>query len=123
MFARIDAIHEADVFNSKCPSRLTLNVLADKWVMLVIVAISKGETRNGQLLRRIGGISQKMLTQTLRKLEDIGVLTRTVFDQVPPHVEYHLTPLGESLLVPIRALAEWSEQYYSEVQARQDAPG
>lgn len=114
-----DISPEIDVLNVQCPSRLTLDILADKWVMLVIYGIERGEKRNGQLLRTIGGISQKMLTQTLRKLEVAGIISRTVYEQVPPHVEYNLTPLGESLLEPIRVLRDWAEANYADVVAAQ----
>lgn len=104
-----------NVMDTACPSRLTLEILSDKWVILVIIAIARGYRRNGELIRLIGGISQKMLTQTLRKLEQGGIVQRTVFNQVPPHVEYDLTPLGTSLLEPIDALRAWAETHYAEV--------
>jgi DNA-binding HxlR family transcriptional regulator len=109
-----------NVMDAACPSRLTLEILSDKWVMLVIIAIARGYRRNGELIRLIGGISQKMLTQTLRKLEQGGIVQRTVFNQVPPHVEYDLTPLGTSLLEPIDALRAWAETHYAEVTTMPD---
>jgi DNA-binding HxlR family transcriptional regulator len=96
------------VFESECPSRLTLDLIADKWAVLVIAAIHDGATRNGALLRRIEGLSQKMLTQTLRGLERDGVISRRVFPEVPPRVEYALTPVGESLRPLVVSLCQWA---------------
>jgi DNA-binding HxlR family transcriptional regulator len=109
-----------DVFNPTCPSRLTLELLADKWAMLVIMALSKGIMRNGDLMRRLVGISQKMLTQTLRELECSGIVERHVYEQVPPKVEYKLTALGESLLVPMAVLRDWAYEHYDKVLAARE---
>jgi len=115
-----------DIMNPKCPSRLTLEVLADKWTMLIVIGLSNGKKRNGELKRGIGDISQKMLTQTLRKLESGGLVKRTEYPQIPPKVEYELTELGRTLLVPMRALADWAENYYLDVYTamnqEQDTP-
>ncbi|MDX2161229.1 MAG: helix-turn-helix domain-containing protein [bacterium] len=101
-----------DVLEPNCPSRRVLTLLADKWVLLVIVALAKkGPLRNGELKRVLGDISQKMLVQTLRNLEEFGVVQRTAYNVVPPHVEYQLTDLGESLLVPIGALRDWAQAH------------
>jgi DNA-binding HxlR family transcriptional regulator len=100
----------------RCPSRRLLELLVDKWSVLVIAALSRGVHRNGALLREIGTISQKMLTQTLRELEYNGLVTRIDHNTVPPHVEYHLTPLGESLIEPIHMLGAWVQQHFSEVE-------
>ena len=105
------------IFNPTCPSRYTLSLLADKWTMLIVVALSKRPMRNGELKRRLGDISQKMLTQTLRELEINGIVSQTIFDRVPPHVEYDLTELGRSLLGPIGVLADWAEHNWDKVQA------
>jgi DNA-binding HxlR family transcriptional regulator len=94
-----------------CPSREVLNMIADKWTVMVIYALSKGTARHSQLLHSISGISQKMLTQTLRQLEASGLVTRTVYPVVPPKVEYCLTPLGNSLLEPVTALKQWAENH------------
>jgi DNA-binding HxlR family transcriptional regulator len=96
------------VFDDDCPSRLTLELIADKWAVLVIAAIHEGANRNGAMLRHIHGISQKMLTQTLRGLESDGLISRTSFNEVPPRVEYALTPLGESLRPLVVALCRWA---------------
>lgn len=99
-----------NVLDPDCPSRQALALLADKWVLLVIVSLAHRQPqRNGELKRSISDISQKMLIQTLRQLEEKGIVSRTVYDEVPPHVEYQLTPLGESLLTPLDALKTWAE--------------
>jgi DNA-binding HxlR family transcriptional regulator len=94
---------------SQCPSRMVIDLIADKWSIMVIYGLSKGTARHSDLHRMIAGISQKMLTQTLRRLEAHGLVKRTVYPVVPPKVEYTLTPLGESLLVPVTALKMWAE--------------
>lgn len=114
------AAQQIDVFNPECPSRYTLGLLADKWTMLIIVALSRGVRRNGELKRALGDISQKMLTQTLRTLETNGIVSRTIFEKVPPHVEYELTDCGITLLEPIRAMATWAETHYGEVIAARE---
>lgn len=96
-----------DTFAALCPSRALLSRLADKWVMLVLLALQEGPTRHGALMRRVEGISQKMLTQTLRKLESDGLLERHVFDVVPPHVEYQLTDLGREVSSLLEQLDGW----------------
>jgi DNA-binding HxlR family transcriptional regulator len=82
--------------------------VGDKWTVLVVSLLGDGPMRFTELLRAIDGISQKMLTTTLRSLERDGFCTRTVFPEVPPRVEYELTDLGRDLLVPVKALGEWA---------------
>jgi DNA-binding HxlR family transcriptional regulator len=106
-----------DVFNANCDSRQVLALIADRWSMLVIYALSRRVRRHGELKRMIGGISQKMLTQTLRALERDGLVERTVYDVVPPRVDYALTPLGRSLLAPLRAICRWAEHHLPKVRA------
>jgi DNA-binding HxlR family transcriptional regulator len=103
-----------------CPSREVLSMIADKWTVMVIYALSKGTARHSELLRSITGISQKMLTQTLRQLEASGLVERKVYPVVPPKVEYSLTPLGESLLEPVTALKEWAESHMEEIIVAQE---
>ncbi|MEV6929382.1 helix-turn-helix domain-containing protein [Dactylosporangium sp. NPDC051485] len=116
-----------NAFAVSCPSRRLLDTIGDKWVSLVVVALGLGgRMRFSELSARIDGVSQKMLTQTLRGLERDGLLTRTVTASVPVRVDYELTPLGLSLLEPIRHLKEWAEEHMSEVdRAREeyDRPG
>ena len=85
-----------------------LSRVGDKWTVLVVVSLGAGARRFNELRHAIGGISQKMLTTTLRGLERDGFVTRTVFPPVPPRVDYALTPLGHDLLVPVTALVEWA---------------
>ena len=92
-----------------------INVLASKWVMLLIPLLRRGPQRNGALMRAIGGVSQKMLTQTLRDLETHGLVARRDYAEVPPRVEYALTPLGESLAKTIAALDDWVVRNYHDM--------
>lgn len=94
----------------------------DNPTMLVIKALADGIQRHGALHRAIGGISQKMLTQTLRALERDGLVLRTVYPVVPPKVEYALTPLGETLIEPLAAISAWAERHMDEImRARRSA--
>lgn len=104
-----------DVFNAECGSRQVLALLADRWTMLVLYALQHDTRRYGELQALIGGISQKMLTQVLRRLERDGIVTRTVYAIVPPRVEYRLTPLGVTLLRPLGAICRWAEEYLPQV--------
>ncbi len=105
------------VLEPQCPSRLVLDRIADKWTALVIQILASGTMRYAELQRAIGGISQKMLTQTLRSLERDGLVQRTVHPVVPPKVEYSLTRLGRTLIEPLHALCRWSEKHLAELQA------
>src|SRR5258706_1070806 len=97
-----------NVFDPNCGSRQVLDLLADKWSMLAIYALANGTRRYNELQRMIGGVSQKMLTQTLRDLERDGIVARTVYPVIPPKVEYALTPLGVTLIEPLSAICKWS---------------
>ena len=105
------------VLDPRCPSRLVLDRIADKWTALVIQILSGGTMRYAALQREIGGISQKMLTQTLRSLERDGLVQRVVHPVVPPKVEYSLTKLGRTLIEPLQGLCRWSEKHLGELQA------
>jgi DNA-binding HxlR family transcriptional regulator len=105
-----------DILNQYCPSRQVLDLLGDKWTLLTLNAIARGINRHNALLREIGGISQKMLSQTLRELERNGIVTRHVFPVIPPRVEYELTALGKSLNEPVVALGNWAEKNYALVE-------
>ncbi|MER8188431.1 helix-turn-helix domain-containing protein [Kitasatospora sp. NPDC094015] len=98
-----------DVYAAQCPCRALLDLLANKWSALAIGALEEGPQRFGALQRRLQGVSPKVLTQTLRRLEEFGILDRTVYPAVPLHVEYSLTPLGRSAAVPLNALRSWVE--------------
>src|SRR5438067_10620882 len=105
------------VLEPQCPSRLVLDRIADKWTALVIQILASGTMRYAELQRAIGGISQKMLTQTLRSLEREGLVQRRVYPVVQPKVEYSLTKLGRTLIEPLHALCRWSEKHLAELQA------
>jgi DNA-binding HxlR family transcriptional regulator len=107
---------QPNVLDPNCGSRRVLEVVAQKWVALVVYALIDGRRRHGELRRTIGGISQKMLTQTLRTMERDGLVRRHVFETVPPHVEYELTALGRSLEQPLVALCSWSMDHLHELE-------
>ena len=107
----------ASVMDAQCPSRLVLDRIADKWTALIIQVLGNGTLRYAQLQRTIGGISQKMLTQTLRSLERDGLVQRKVHPVVPPKVEYSLTRLGRTLIEPLHGLCRWSEKHLAELEA------
>jgi DNA-binding HxlR family transcriptional regulator len=107
---------QPNVFDSNCGSRRVLALIADKWTAIVVYALANGTMRFGQLQREVEGISQKMLTQTLRSLEREGLVERNVYATVPPKVEYSLTPLGETLKEPLGAICRWSEEHLPEVE-------
>ena len=106
-----------DVFLVDCPARHVLELLAEKWALLVIHALSEGTRRTGELRRRVNGVSEKMLVQTLRRLEAHGLVDRTSFPEVPPKVEYQLTALGRSLSSVVTALDRWVEANAKQMDA------
>ena len=100
-----------------CPAvRDVLNRVGDKWSVQIVALLGDGALRFGELRRAIEGISQRMLTLTLRGLERDGLVTRTMFPEIPPRVDYELTRLGKTLLDPIQALAEWAAQHRTSIQ-------
>jgi DNA-binding HxlR family transcriptional regulator len=105
-----------DVYDSNCPSRAALHRIGDRWTPLVGV-LAERPHRFGELRRRIDGISQKMLTQTLRSLARDGLVSRTAFATVPVTVEYALTPLGETLVPVLAAVRDWAEEHIGAVLA------
>jgi DNA-binding HxlR family transcriptional regulator len=105
-----------DAFVAECPTRDLLTRLSDKWVSLVLVALTHGSLRFRELHRRIDGVSQKMLTQTLRSLERDGLLTRTVTPSVPLRTDYELTDLGRDLLPVMAAIKGWAEAHITDVE-------
>ncbi len=98
-----------DVYRAACPCRSVLDLLADKWSALLIGALEEGPLRFGVLRARVEGVSPKVLTTTLRRLEAQGLLERTVFAEVPLHVEYELTELGMDAARPLSDLRQWVE--------------
>jgi DNA-binding HxlR family transcriptional regulator len=110
-----------DPNNANCPSRQALDRIADRWTILVLLALDDGPRRFTELARRIEGVSQKMLTQTLRGLERDGLITRTVHATVPPRVDYELTALGRTLGGPITAVRQWALDHMADVLAAREA--
>ncbi len=107
---------KADPWSASCPSRAIIDILASKWVLLLLPILRDGPKRNGALMRAIDGVSQKMLTQTLRDLEHYGIVTRRTFTEVPPHVEYSLTRIGASLADLMLSLDNWVIAHYRTLQ-------
>lgn len=104
--------------HAKCTTvRELLSRLGDKWTVLVIIMLRDGPMRFSELKRSVAGISQRMLTLTLRALERDGLVSRTVYPTVPPAVEYALTDLGHSFAQPVMALGDWVFQHHSEIQS------
>lgn len=105
-----------------CPAiSAILSRIGDKWSVLIVMGLSSGPRRFNEMKREVGGISQRMLTLTLRGLERDGLVARKVFDTVPPKVEYSLTELGRSLQGPVMALGEWAMANKVEIHASQQA--
>lgn len=105
------------VFDETCSARDALDLIAGKWPMLILTALANGPMRNGALLRRIGGVSQKMLTQTLRELERNGLIIREDRATVPPHVEYRLSAVGRTLSGALAELDRWAERSFPALDA------
>ena len=100
-----------------CPVETTLTLISDKWKVLILRDLMPGSKRFGELQKSIGTVSQKVLTAQLREMEQSGLLTRTVYPEVPPRVEYTLTDLGRSLKPILDALQNWGEAYKAQNQA------
>jgi len=109
-----------DVYARSCPCREVLDLVASKWSALVVGALEDGPVRFGALRRRIEGVTQKMLTQTLRELERDGLVERSVYPTVPPAVEYALTELGRGVAGPLAAIRDWSEGHLDEIRAARE---
>lgn len=107
---------EYDAYLAECPSRKLLDRISDKWVALSLSALANGPRRYSELSRELAGVSQKMLTQTLRRLERDGLLTRSVTPSVPVRVDYELTELGHTLHAAIHPLKAWAETHMDQVE-------
>ncbi|MEU4413547.1 winged helix-turn-helix transcriptional regulator [Nocardia salmonicida] len=118
---RAEAGAAYNAYVAECPARQLLDRIGDKWVSLAINALADGALRYSELGQRLAGVSQKMLTQTLRNLERDGLVTRTVLAEMPVRVEYRLTPLGEELLPVMRTIKGWAEQHMDQVLAARAA--
>jgi len=110
-----------DAFSAACATRDLFAAISNKWVGLVLIALAEGPMRYSELNRRVQGVSQKMLTQSLRLLERDGLVTRTVTPSVPVRVDYEITDLGRSLMGPMSAIKEWAEAHVDEVLAARAA--
>ncbi|MEU1169086.1 winged helix-turn-helix transcriptional regulator [Streptomyces microflavus] len=99
------------VFLADCPARLAIEIITTKWAAVVLFALSRGPCRHGELVDHVGGISRKVLTQTLRKLQGYGLVERRAYAEAPPRVEYRLTELGTTLVEPIAVLTEWARTH------------
>ncbi|MEV0143563.1 MULTISPECIES: helix-turn-helix domain-containing protein [unclassified Nonomuraea] len=110
-----------DAYLAVCPARQLLDRISDKWVSLLLNALADGPRRYSDLSRTVAGVSQKMLTQTLRALERDGLVSRSVTPSVPVRVDYELTPLGRSLLPVMQAIKQWAEANIEQVTAAREA--
>jgi DNA-binding HxlR family transcriptional regulator len=111
--------YRGEVYNGDCPSRQILDRIGDKWTALIIGLLDERKMRFSELQHSIGGISQKMLTQTLRNLERDGLVTRMIYAEVPPRVEYSLTEMGKTLAQPLAVIRQWAESNIRAVSAAQ----
>jgi DNA-binding HxlR family transcriptional regulator len=118
----IEPMPSWDPYSRGCPSRDVLDQIGSKWAVLVIGELGRnGARRFTELRQQLAGVSEKMLTQTLRTLERDGLVLRTVYPEAPIRVAYELTPLGQTLRGPLKALTEWSVQHIEQVlTARED---
>ncbi|CAH1651790.1 Uncharacterized HTH-type transcriptional regulator YtfH [Hyphomicrobiales bacterium] len=112
----LDAV-DGEFSFSPCPIRDVLDRIGDQWSLLVLEALEPGTLRFNALKRRIGDISQHMLARTLKRLEQDGFVSRTLYPVIPPRVDYALTPLGHSLLIPLRSLISWADNNHDAVCA------
>jgi DNA-binding HxlR family transcriptional regulator len=110
---------ETTVYDEDYPSRRLLDLIGDKWTPIVLYVLGQGTRRYGEMQRHLPDISKKMLTQTLRALEEGGLLRRTVYAEVPPKVEYDLTALGRIYLEPVTALCRWANEHANDLDAVQ----
>jgi DNA-binding HxlR family transcriptional regulator len=111
MVARMPKCQTApNVFSARCPSRRVMAMLAEKWTLLVVKQLADGPMRTSEIRRGVEGVSEKMLIQTLRKLEAFGLVSRRSYPELPPRVEYRLTPLGRSLARLAGLFGRWVER-------------
>ena len=114
-------LRDGNLFAEQCPSREVLKHVTSRWGVLILVALREGTHRFSDLRRKMGGVSEKMLAQSLQALEQDGFINRISYPVVPPHVEYSLTPMGEAVSEKVAALADWIEVNLPEVMANHPA--
>lgn len=115
-FSRLrEILYVKPSLDESCILHQSLSLLADKWTLLVVMALIQGTKRNGELQRQIKGISPKMLTQTLKTLMNYGMVERTVYPEVPPRVDYALTAFGKSMADPLMGLLDWSVAWEAQI--------
>ncbi len=117
----LDWLQTGNVMAADCPSRQVLQHVTSRWGTLVLIALSSGTHRFSALRRQIGGVSERMLAQTLQQLEGDGFVLRHAHDVVPPHVDYSLTPLGREMAVRVTALSSWIETHLPVILSSQGA--
>jgi len=117
--SRAGAEPELNPYLQGCPTRRVLDLIGDRWTVLLVGALGDRTRRFSELLRGVDGISQKMLTQTLRAMERDGLLVRTAYLQVPVRVDYRLTAAGQSLRAPLKALEDWSVAHFADIRRSQ----
>lgn len=115
-----EQMRNGNLFAEKCPSRDVLKHVTSRWGVLILVALQGGTHRFSELRRKMGGVSEKMLAQTLQWLESDGFVHRESYPVVPPHVEYSLTPLGDEVAQKVAALADWIEGNLPQVLASRE---
>ncbi len=115
---RVDA-YEGDLFDPDCPTRRVLDRVGDKWTVLIVLLLTDGPMRYTHLRSHLGRVAPKVLTESLRRMERDGLVTREIFAEVPPRVEYTLTDLGSSLTQPIAAIGDWAERNVHKIIAAQ----
>lgn len=114
-------LERGNLLNSNCPSREVLKHLTSRWGVLVLMVLERRMHRFSELRRAIGGVSERMLAQTLQQLESDGIVGRVAYQVVPPHVEYSLTPIGREAAEKVRALADWIEVSFPRINAHSTA--
>ncbi len=117
-----EKLERGDLMSAACPSREVLKHITSRWGVLVLMALEGRTRRFGEIRRAIGGVSERMLSQTLQWLEQDGLVERRAFQVMPPHVEYSLTPLGQEAAEKVRGLADWIETRLPQIIKAGSAP-
>lgn len=117
-----DVVRSGNLLATDCPSRGVLEHVTSRWAVLLFMVLQDGTHRFSELHRKLGGVSEKMLAQTLRALEDDGFVERRAFATVPPHVDYTLTALGHEVAAHVVALADWVQDHVGDVMAARQRP-